>query len=115
VRHSLLLALSLATLELKLDAFIRALERHYRPDQPRVPAGNPDGGQWTDAGAGQVERRIRTALSAVLATQRVGLGEDRMIRHCWYQDMLGRQFTREIDASETCPPTIPAPRYWGPL
>ncbi|HEY0265709.1 MAG TPA: hypothetical protein VGC16_03095, partial [Rhizomicrobium sp.] len=22
----------------------------YRPDQPRVPAGNPAGGQWTDAG-----------------------------------------------------------------
>ncbi|WP_342362836.1 hypothetical protein [Terrarubrum flagellatum] len=22
----------------------------YNPDQPRVPAGNPDGGQWTDGG-----------------------------------------------------------------
>jgi hypothetical protein len=21
----------------------------YNPDQPRVPAGNPDGGQWTSA------------------------------------------------------------------
>lgn len=37
-----------------------ALEKHrpfdigakYRPDQPRVPAGNPDGGQWTDGGGG---------------------------------------------------------------
>jgi hypothetical protein len=29
------------------------LSRKYRPDQPRVPAGNPDGGQWTsDDGAG---------------------------------------------------------------
>jgi hypothetical protein len=26
----------------------RALK--YRPDQPRVPAGNPDGGQWTAEG-----------------------------------------------------------------
>lgn len=25
-----------------------ALERKYSPNQPRVPAGNPDGGQWTD-------------------------------------------------------------------
>ena len=25
-------------------------ERKYSPDQPRVPAGNPDGGQWTDGG-----------------------------------------------------------------
>jgi hypothetical protein len=23
---------------------------HFNPDQPRVPAGNPDGGQWTSAG-----------------------------------------------------------------
>src|SRR6185437_6810331 len=26
------------------------LARKYSPDQPRVPAGNPDGGQWTDGG-----------------------------------------------------------------
>jgi hypothetical protein len=25
-----------------------ALEHKYSPNQPRVPAGNPDGGQWTD-------------------------------------------------------------------
>jgi hypothetical protein len=32
-------------------------ERKYRPDQPRVPAGNPDGGQWTsegEVGAGSI-------------------------------------------------------------
>ena len=42
---------SLFTLELKLYDFLRVLERHYSPNQPRVLAGNPDGGQWT-AGAG---------------------------------------------------------------
>lgn len=26
--------------------------RRFHPDQPRVPAGNPDGGQWTDGGGG---------------------------------------------------------------
>ncbi|PSH60781.1 hypothetical protein CU100_07570 [Phyllobacterium endophyticum] len=26
--------------------------RKYNPDQPRVSAGNPDGGQWTDGGGG---------------------------------------------------------------
>jgi HK97 family phage prohead protease len=26
--------------------------RKYSPDQPRVPAGNSDGGQWTDGGGG---------------------------------------------------------------
>jgi hypothetical protein len=27
---------------------------HYDPNQPRVPAGNPDGGQWTSGGGGGV-------------------------------------------------------------
>jgi hypothetical protein len=27
---------------------------HYDPNQPRVPKGNSDGGQWTDGGAGSV-------------------------------------------------------------
>ena len=48
--RSIALALQWWTLELKLDAFIFALERRYAPDQPRVPAGNPDGGQWTLGG-----------------------------------------------------------------
>ena len=34
----------------------------YRPDQPRVPAGNPDGGQWTDDLVSQVpSARIQVA------------------------------------------------------
>lgn len=39
--------ISLFTMELKLYNFVQALERHYSPSQPRVPAGNPDGGEWT--------------------------------------------------------------------
>jgi len=38
-----------------------ALERKYSPNQPRVPAGNPDGGQWTDgsgSGATRVARQV---------------------------------------------------------
>ena len=31
----------------------RALEAKYSPSQPRVPAGNPRGGQWTDRSGGQ--------------------------------------------------------------
>jgi hypothetical protein len=34
-----------------------ALRRKYRPDQPRVPAGQPGGGQWTDG-----DGRISPAL-----------------------------------------------------
>ena len=58
-----------------------ALERRYRPDQPRVPAGNSGGGQWTSGGGGDsgvgfsgvrddrarrrdAEGRVRTAMNA---------------------------------------------------
>jgi len=29
-------------------------ERKYNPDQPRIPAGGPDGGQWTDGSSGLI-------------------------------------------------------------
>ncbi|HUU24709.1 MAG TPA: hypothetical protein VMW68_03990 [Methyloceanibacter sp.] len=38
--------------ETKLQALRDAVENKYDPNQPRVPAGNPDGGQWTDGGGG---------------------------------------------------------------
>src|SRR3954454_8229232 len=31
----------------------RTLEEKYSPSQPRLPAGNPRGGQWTDRSGGQ--------------------------------------------------------------
>jgi hypothetical protein len=55
--------LRLATLRLRsrlaADAFLAALDRYrtlsakeFNPDQPRVPAGSPEGGQWTNGEAG---------------------------------------------------------------
>jgi len=35
---------------LKLEYALRRFQRKYSPDQPRVPAGNPDGGKWTSGG-----------------------------------------------------------------
>lgn len=46
--RELSLAIQLPTLELKLDAFVWALKRRYRPDQPRAPRGTPIGGQWIE-------------------------------------------------------------------
>ena len=51
--HELLAAKSTA-LDLKMyvmAAQIQALLRKYRPDQPRVPAGQPTGGRWIEDGA----------------------------------------------------------------
>lgn len=39
-----------ATTETRLTIASLALEQHYRRDQPRVPAGVPEGGQWTNEG-----------------------------------------------------------------
>jgi len=36
--------------KLKRERELRRFRRKYSPDQPRVPAGNPGGGQWTDGG-----------------------------------------------------------------
>lgn len=101
----------LATLSLKLDVLLAGLERRYRPDQPRAPKGTAEGGQWISNG--QTPTRFRTALAAVLQSQRVGLGDSGLVRHCTYLDMLGRQLTREIDATKYCPRTIKAPPYNG--
>jgi hypothetical protein len=36
--------------ETKLHQLESALKANFDPNQPRVPAGNPDGGQWTRVG-----------------------------------------------------------------
>jgi hypothetical protein len=60
--------------EAKLLDLERALKANFNPNQPRVPAGNPDGGQWTDTGGGSgrggnvgsetIRERQRTRLAS---------------------------------------------------
>jgi hypothetical protein len=38
--------------KLKLEHELWCFEQKYSPSQPRVPAGSPDGGQWTSGGDG---------------------------------------------------------------
>ncbi len=106
----MMLAMKLATLELRLHTFVAALEQHYRPDQPRVPAGRPEGGQWTSIGR-QVRRteRVRTAFAAVKVFERQGPDPIRgLARQCFYRDMLDRHFMILPRGKEECPPTYPA-------
>src|ERR1044072_1531400 len=46
--------------EIKYELAWRRLCRKYgyNPTQPRVPAGNPDGGQWTSGGDGNADRNL---------------------------------------------------------
>jgi hypothetical protein len=46
-----------------LEKYYEELERKYRPDQARVPAGNSDGGQWTDEGGGSSSQGGRGGAS----------------------------------------------------
>jgi hypothetical protein len=55
---------NLAALRFKLALIKGALRlKVFNPNQPRVPAGNPDGGQWTDAGGGTGFGSGRTRLA----------------------------------------------------
>lgn len=59
------LASSLAALRLDL-AWLKlehALRRKYRPDQPRVPAGQTGAGQWADGGGGGAGRNDPRVIS----------------------------------------------------
>ena len=40
----------LALLDIEARHYRRHFGSHYDPNQPRVPAGHPDGGQWTRDG-----------------------------------------------------------------
>jgi hypothetical protein len=70
-------------------------ERKYSPDQPRVPAGNPDGGQWT-SGVGSETAGQGTQIAARVSPEReaeceLQYREDRNIcrimgtESCWAQ------------------------------
>jgi hypothetical protein len=48
--------------EIALHRHDRALKYGFNSDQPRVPSGNPDGGQWTEEGGGSsAQGRTRLA------------------------------------------------------
>jgi hypothetical protein len=50
-----------------LPAWQRRLAAKYDPDQPRVPAGNSDGGRWTSGESNAVQSIIATARRLNLA------------------------------------------------
>jgi hypothetical protein len=54
----------------------RALEEKYSPSQPRVPAGNPRGGQWTDRSGGGGNFGGSGTADGNGSTDGTGSGED---------------------------------------
>jgi hypothetical protein len=88
--------------------------RKYDPNQPRVPAGNPDGGQWTSGGSGENAGRPTTnPLESFAAARRRG----RSMAYCLRQLAIDNLYcaTREpasvraacrSQAMERCPNCI---------
>lgn len=46
------LAAEMCAYTLSVEKRLEAIEAKYSPNQPRVPRGNPDGGQWTEGAGG---------------------------------------------------------------
>jgi hypothetical protein len=66
--------------EAREDAALSAyLAAKYRADEPRVPAGNPDGGQWAGAAGSRAQPGARTLLAARRGGRRLSEAE------CWAQ------------------------------
>jgi hypothetical protein len=48
----------LALLDIEAQHRLAWHRSHFDPNQPRVPAGHPDGGQWTSGGSGTARMRL---------------------------------------------------------
>ena len=65
------------TVETKFRQLIRTLKAGFDPNQPRVPAGNPRGGQWTEAGPAALgEDETELAQGEPLRGYRIDLGQE---------------------------------------
>jgi hypothetical protein len=86
----------------------------YSPDQPRVPAGNPDGGQWTDGGGGGVGNR----REAGRPSDEVSAARKRSRGHHYVPKSVYRRLnlppeTRKVLDNETTGPLRAAPHGWS--
>ncbi|MGL5164942.1 MAG: hypothetical protein ACRC9K_03545 [Afipia sp.] len=85
--------------EVKYRKLMRALAAgfKYDPDQPREPAGSPNGGRWTSAGGTANERMNDTDSSVDLLT----IASKPSAAFCWNQLQIDELF---------CSAQSPAPR-----
>jgi hypothetical protein len=72
-------AVAAANFELKAKQLHRAIQAKFNPDQPRVPAGSPGGGQWASGGGNHSEQD--GPLVSFAAARRRGQSE----AFCWNQ------------------------------
>jgi hypothetical protein len=73
--------LAAATLEIRAELLARALKANFNPNQPRVPAGQREGGQWTDAGSDS-ESTVGDQSTIVIASRPRSPARE---AYCWAQ------------------------------
>jgi hypothetical protein len=56
----------------RLAAAAPFIKANFNPDEPRIPAGEPGGGEWTDAGAGSDAASLDSATGLLLQPQSNG-------------------------------------------
>jgi hypothetical protein len=74
--------------EAKLRELERAVKAGFDPNQPRLPAGNPGGGQWTNGGSGGIGDTGTTlsriiGLARQIASSGSPLDYQRCLDHCY--------------------------------
>jgi hypothetical protein len=68
--------------ELAFRRLMRALKANFNPDQPRVPAGNPDGGQWTSLDGDAEGASVQSILAQAAQLAASGASLSRCIDLC---------------------------------
>ena len=92
------------------------LKSHYNPAQPRAPRGQPDGGQWADAGGGGAHDGARLFHTQVEEDNNgrggIFIDPDPNVRRDLYE--LDRQDLRRLEPQNRQLPSITAGRYYVP-
>jgi hypothetical protein len=68
---------------------------HYDPNQPRVPAGNPKGGEWTDKGGGGGAQTVRSSKEIENEIARLMRDPDALRHERESMPMFGRRVPTE--------------------
>lgn len=85
------------------EAWKRNHQRKYSPNQPRVPAGNPDGGQWTDGGA-ELNPGSSSSLASRPAAYLLAASGKQSATYCWNQMQIDMMYcaTRPPPINAAC-------------
>jgi hypothetical protein len=99
--------------DLRWQRFLRKVKAGFNPDQPRVPAGNPDGGQWTsEDGEGTTSAgRLRSERPDVSAARRAR--GHHFVHQSLYRNLPLRPETRRVFEDATTGPLHSQRHGWS--